>query len=194
MNTIAIITDRTPELAQAKLEDYRSYASSEGALVFTSGWMGIDLSGYRADEPIGNVESNAIQSAVASFRQADEKGGEWTVGDIAEWAGIGGLGPIVVGSGAEVADELQEWVSETDVDGFNLAYAVTPGTFEDIVEHVIPELTKRGAYQSDYDEGTLRNKLFGRGTGSRSNTEAGASTGSALPAERGPQDQPDPGT
>lgn len=160
---LTIITDRTPELAQAKLEDYRSYASSEGALVFTSGWMGIDLSGYRADEPIGNVESNAIQSAVASFRQADEKGGEWTVGDIAEWAGIGGLGPIVVGSGAEVADELQEWVSETDVDGFNLAYAVTPGTFEDIVEHVIPELTKRGAYQSDYDEGTLRNKLFGRG-------------------------------
>ncbi|MER2222508.1 MAG: 5,10-methylene tetrahydromethanopterin reductase, partial [Rhodococcus sp. (in: high G+C Gram-positive bacteria)] len=57
---LTIITDRTPELAQAKLEDYRSYASSEGALVFTSGWMGIDLSGYRADEPIGNVESNAI--------------------------------------------------------------------------------------------------------------------------------------
>ena len=84
---LTIITDRTPELAQAKLEDYRSYASSEGALVFTSGWMGIDLSGYRADEPIGNVESNAIQSAVASFRQADEKGGEWTVGDIAEVGG-----------------------------------------------------------------------------------------------------------
>ncbi|MDJ0115022.1 5,10-methylene tetrahydromethanopterin reductase, partial [Rhodococcus erythropolis] len=73
-----------------------------------------------------------------------------------------GLGPIVVGSGAEVADELQEWVAETDVDGFNLAYAVTPGTFEDIVEHVIPELTRRGAYQSDYEAGTLRNKLFGR--------------------------------
>ncbi len=54
-------------------------------------------------------------------------------------------------------------MSETDVDGFNLAYAVTPGTFEDIVEHVIPELIKRGAYQDDYDEGTLRNKLFGRG-------------------------------
>ncbi len=27
-----------------------------------SGWMGIDLSQYDLDEPVGNVKSNAIQS------------------------------------------------------------------------------------------------------------------------------------
>jgi long-chain alkane monooxygenase len=37
-------------------------------------------------------------------------------------------------------------VDDADVDGFNLAYAIIPGSFEDIVQHVIPVLTDRGAY------------------------------------------------
>ena len=64
---------------------------------------------------------------------------------------------------AEVAAKLVDWVEETDVDGFNLAYAITPGTFEDVVEYVVPELQKLGAYPTEYAPGTLRNKLFGRG-------------------------------
>jgi FMN-dependent oxidoreductase (nitrilotriacetate monooxygenase family) len=160
---LTIITDETSENAQAKHADYLRYASEEGALVFMSGWMGIDLSQYDLDEPIGNVKSNAIQSAVSNFQSANEDGGEWTVRDIAKLGAIGGLGPLIVGSAEEIADQLQEWVEETDVDGFNLAYAITPGTFEDIVTFVIPELRKRGAYPEGYAPGTLRNKLHGRG-------------------------------
>ncbi|MCU1561121.1 LLM class flavin-dependent oxidoreductase [Mycetocola sp.] len=160
---VTVITDETPEKAQAKHEDYQQYASTEGALVFMSGWMGIDLSQYDLDAPIGDVKSNAIQSTVANFQSASEDGSEWTVRDIASWAGIGGLGTRIVGSGSEVADQLQSWVDETDVDGFNLAYAITPGSFEDIVEFVIPELQARGAYPTDYAPGSFRNKLHGRG-------------------------------
>ncbi|GAB3618612.1 LLM class flavin-dependent oxidoreductase [Okibacterium endophyticum] len=160
---VTIITDETSEKAAAKHEEYKQYASVEGGLVFMSGWMGVDLSKYDLDDPIGNVESNAIQSAVANFQSDAHGGREWTVRDIAEKASIGGLGVRFVGSGAEIADQLQEWVDETDVDGFNLAYAITPGTFEDIVEYVIPELQARDAYATDYAPGTLRNKLHGRG-------------------------------
>ncbi|WP_426183594.1 LLM class flavin-dependent oxidoreductase [Microbacterium sp. TWP3-1-2b2] len=160
---LTIITDETSEKAHAKHEDYLRYASDEGALVFMSGWMGIDLSQYDLDEPIGNVKSNAIQSTVANFQQADDDGKEWKVRDIARLGNIGGLGPRVVGSPPEVADLLQEWAEETDVDGFNLAYAITPGTFEDIVEFIVPELQRRGVYQSEYTPGTLRHKLHGRG-------------------------------
>ncbi|MFO7690688.1 MAG: 5,10-methylene tetrahydromethanopterin reductase, partial [Cryobacterium sp.] len=130
---------------------------------FMSGWMGVDLSTYDLDEPIGNVKSNAIQSAVANFQAANHDGSEWTVGDIARSGAIGGLGPFIVGSGVEIADQLQEWVEETDVDGFNIAYAITPGTFEDVVTWVVPELQKRGVYPTEYAEGTLRHKLHGRG-------------------------------
>jgi hypothetical protein len=87
----------------------------------------------------------------------------WSVEELARWGGIGGLGPIFVGSPATVADLLEEWVADTDVDGFNLAYAVTPETFEDVTNLLVPELQRRGVYPTAYREGTLREKLFGRG-------------------------------
>jgi long-chain alkane monooxygenase len=160
---LTIITDETPEKARAKHADYLRYASDEGALVFMSGWMGIDLSQYDLDEPIGNVRSNAIQSAVSNFQAADAEGGEWKVRDIGRHSAIGGLGPLIVGGPEEIADELQAWVEETDVDGFNLAYAITPGTFEDVVTYIVPELRRRGVYPQEYAPGTLRQKLHARG-------------------------------
>ena len=88
--------------------------------------------------------------------------------EIAKHAAIGGRGPLVVGSPEEVADELIAWVEETDVDGFNLAYAVTPETFADFVDLVVPELQRRGRYKLDYAPGTLREKLYGPGRGAAS--------------------------
>ncbi|PZE32832.1 5,10-methylene tetrahydromethanopterin reductase [Curtobacterium sp. MCSS17_006] len=161
---LTVITDATDELAQAKYEDYLSYASELGALVLNSGWMGVDLSQWDPDQPLGDVESNAIQSAAANIAAATgEDGSKWTIRDLARQTAIGGLGPVAVGGGATIADRLQEIQELTDVDGFNLAYAVTPGTWEDVIEFVIPELRARGAYPEEYGSGSLRQKLHGRG-------------------------------
>lgn len=161
-NLHTVITGRTSADAHAKHADYRRYASDEGALALMSGWTGIDLSNYGLDEPLEHVESNAIQSAVEALSSADPTR-KWTVREIARWGGIGGLGPVSVGDAREIADDLQSWVDETDVDGFNLAYAVTPETFVDVVELVVPELQRRGVYQTDYAPGTLREKLHRAG-------------------------------
>ena len=67
------------------------------------------------------------------------------------------------GAPQQIADTLGAWVETTDIDGFNLAYAVTPESFEDFVALVIPELQRRGIYKRDYRPGTLREKLFGAG-------------------------------
>ncbi|WP_395243896.1 LLM class flavin-dependent oxidoreductase [Agromyces sp. MMS24-K17] len=158
-----VIVAETPEAARAKEQEYLSYASDEAALVLMSGWMGADLSQYDLDDPIGDVQSNAIQSLVTSLREEADAGETWTVRTLAERGKIGGFGVRIVGSAEEVADQLQTWVEETDVDGFNLSYAITPGTFEDIVEFVVPELQRRGVYPTSYEEGTLRHRLHGRG-------------------------------
>ena len=158
-----IIVDETAEKAQAKYQQILEVADPEAALVLMSGWMGVDLSKYDLDEPVGNVKSNAIQSTVASFKQEADEGREWTVRDIAEYAKVGGYGIKIIGSPSEVADQLEEWVAETGIDGFNLSYAITPGTFEDVVRWVVPELQKRGVYPTEYTSGSLRNKLHGRG-------------------------------
>ncbi|MCU1530225.1 MAG: 5,10-methylene tetrahydromethanopterin reductase [Frondihabitans sp.] len=161
---LTIITDETHDKAVAKYDDYLQYASEEGALVFMSGWTGIDLSQYDLDEPVSGVQGNAIQSVLQNFAESTATDGhEWTVRDIAHFGAIGGLGPLFVGSGGEVADHLQALVAETDVDGFNLAYAVSPGTWEDVIEFVIPELRARGVYPDAYEPGSLRQKLHGRG-------------------------------
>jgi len=81
---------------------------------------------------------------------------------LAEFAGVGGMVPVIVGSPSQVADELEAWIRDTDVDGFNLAYALTPESFSEFVDLVVPELQRRGVYKHDYAPGTLRQKLFGR--------------------------------
>ena len=60
-----------------------------------------------------------------------------------------------------VADELERWVDEGGLDGFNLAYAITPGTVTDFIDFVVPELQRRGRAQTAYAAGTFREKLSG---------------------------------
>jgi alkanesulfonate monooxygenase len=70
---------------------------------------------------------------------------------------------VVVGTPEQVDDKIEQWFEETDVDGLNVAFATSPGDFEDIADMLVPELTKRGRYKSEYAKGTLREKLFGEG-------------------------------
>src|SRR5271170_5295446 len=153
---------RCRSAAQEKYEEYRSYISHEGALTLFSGWTGVDFSRFDLDDPVTYIRNDAIHSAVEAFTVADPNR-VWTVREIAEFVGIGGMGAIVVGSPQTVADQLQAWVEETDIDGFNLAYAVTPESFGDFVELIVPELQRRGVYKREYRPGTLREKLFGAG-------------------------------
>lgn len=161
-NMQTVIVGETDKAAQAKWQDYKRYVSHEGALALISGWTGIDFSQYQPDQVFKHLHTDAIQSVVESFSTADPQR-EWTVQSMAEWVGIGGFGPLLVGSTETVADELQSWVEETDVDGFNLAYALTHETFADVVDLLVPELQKRGVYKQDYQPGTLREKLFAKG-------------------------------
>lgn len=64
IKVLALVTPilgRTEEEAQAKLKDYRQYASHEGALALFAGWTGIDLSKYGDEEELRQVESNAVR-------------------------------------------------------------------------------------------------------------------------------------
>jgi len=155
-----IITDETDAKAQAKFEELKSYSSYHGSLVFMSGWSGIDFGQYAPTDVVKHIDTNAVQSLVEHLSGGDKT---WTIEELALFGGIGGVGPVFVGSPSTIADILQQWVEAADVDGFNLAYAITPGTFEDVVGYIVPELQRRGAYAKSYRPGTLREKLFGEG-------------------------------
>jgi alkanesulfonate monooxygenase len=158
---ITVIAGRSEAEAQAKFEEYRRYISPEGALALLSGWTGIDFSQYGLDDPISYVKNDAINSAVKAFTRSTNR--RWTVRQLVEYGGLGGPAPTIIGSASQVADELESWINETDVDGFNLAYIVTPESFSDFVELIVPELQRRGVYKLEYCAGSLREKLYGSG-------------------------------
>jgi len=154
----SVITGATAAEARRKHDLYRSLVEPEGALALWSGWLGFDLSPYSLDDPLEFVPNEAVQSMAETFGE-----GDWTVRDLVEHLSLAPEGPVAVGTGAEVADQIQEWMEATDADGLNLAHVITPGSYADFAEHVVPELQRRGVYRTSYDEGTLREKLFGRG-------------------------------
>lgn len=160
----------TQAIAEEKLADARKYASVIGGLVLFSSWTGIDISTLPLDEEIKPSEEaggNKISSILDQMVATSENVPKWTPRVIAEKAAFGGLGPCPVGTPDVVADEMQRWIEEGDLDGFNIAYVNTPGSFEDVVYLLIPELRRRGLYPEAPEEGdeqlTAREKIYGKG-------------------------------
>jgi len=154
------ILAETDEEAREKYEDYKRYADFEGALTLLSGWTGVDFSKLDPDQVVEHVENEAGRTALENITRADPSR-RWTVRQAAEHVCIGGIGPVFVGSPATVADQMERWIEATDIDGFNLCYAVRPETFVDVADLLVPELQRRGRYKKAYREGALRQKLFG---------------------------------
>ena len=154
-----VVVAPTEAEAQDKLAEYREYASSEGALAHYSSSVGVDFSRYGPDEPIRFVNTNALRSNLEAITV--RSGTEWTLRKLMQMMVLGSRQAPIVGSPSQVADELLAWVSEADVDGFNLSRTVIPECVEDFVALVVPELQTRGVMKRAYAPGTLREKLFG---------------------------------
>lgn len=157
---MTVIVADTDDAATALLAEYRTYADPQGALTLMSGWTGVDFAKLDPDQVVEHVENDAGRSALENITRADPDR-RWTVREVAEHVCIGGIGPVVVGSPHTVADQLESWIEETGLDGFNLAFAVRPETFEAVVDRLVPELQRRGRYKQAYAPGPLREKLFG---------------------------------
>ncbi|TXM69958.1 LLM class flavin-dependent oxidoreductase [Methylobacterium sp. WL120] len=155
---IAAIPGRTRAEAEDKRAEYMRYASAEAGLAHFSASTGIDFSRYGLDEAIPYAPGNAIQSATAA---AAKRG--LTKRDLLSEMGLGGRYAVLTGNAVAIADELQSWVEEGEVDGFNLSRIVVPESFSDFIDVVIPELQDRGLYKTGYAPGSFRNKLFGQG-------------------------------
>ncbi|HEY9068070.1 MAG TPA: LLM class flavin-dependent oxidoreductase [Burkholderiaceae bacterium] len=161
-----VVTAASDAQAHAKLREYLDYANPEAGLAHFASGTGIDFSRYGIDEPITppgsgkGGQGNAMHSAVKTVTAGPAPK---TKRELLAGMALGGRYPLIVGSPQTVADELQAWVRDTDIDGFNLARTVTPECFQDIVELVVPELQARGVYKREYAAGTLRDKLFGQG-------------------------------
>ncbi|KAF2703727.1 xenobiotic compound monooxygenase, DszA family [Pleomassaria siparia CBS 279.74] len=164
------IIGRTPEDAKEKHERAIANADPVAGLAQFSGYTGIDLAKFPLDEPMdlsGMSQAMAIQ---AVFRALEASEGEekrlWTPRRLGMRMALGGLHPCPVGTASQVADVMQEWIEEADIDGCNISSVTNPGSWEDVVHLLIPELQRRGLYWDDYKVpgGTFRENLLGEKT------------------------------
>lgn len=152
---ITVVVAATEQQAQAKHAEYLRHASAEAGVAHFAASTGIDFAAYELDEPIAFNQGNAIQSATRQLQDS-----AWTRRRLLQQHALGGRYVTLVGAPEQVAKQLIAWIDETGLDGFNLTRTVTPESFEDFIELVIPQLQQRGRYKTAYTEGTLREKLF----------------------------------
>lgn len=156
-----IVADSDAEAERLHAEAI-SYATPETALALWGGFSGLDMSQFAPDQVLEYVETNSIRSTLALLTTADPTK-QWTTTDLVDFMRVGGIGPVVVGSPETVADEIEDWVETAGIDGINLFHAVSPETYEQFVELVVPELQKRGRVWNDYEGSTLREYYNGVG-------------------------------
>jgi len=166
---IFIVVDESDEKAQAKFEDLLQYANLEGTASLFGGWTGTDLSKFLDDEDFAFTGPPAIQSMINAWTATvpGTAGLKWTKRRVLQELAISGAHPRAVGSPQTVADTMQRWVDEAHVDGFNISYATTPGTFEDMIKYLWPELRKRGVLQEEYAGKSMRENYLQDGKGPR---------------------------
>ncbi|OTH00754.1 LLM class flavin-dependent oxidoreductase [Acinetobacter sp. ANC 4973] len=155
---ITVVTAETDELAQQKLDEYIRYASPEAGLAHFSSSVGMDLSQFADDETIPYQQTNSIASVNNKFKEQSI-----SKNDLKAQHVLGGRYPLIVGSGATVAEKLIQLMDDTGIDGFNLTRTVAPESHHDFIQWVIPELQQRGRYKTAYENGSLRHKLFQQG-------------------------------
>ncbi|KDE03154.1 hypothetical protein MVLG_06349 [Microbotryum lychnidis-dioicae p1A1 Lamole] len=166
---LLVIVAETDELAQSKHDEYYALASREGAKVLFGGWIGQDLGLYAPDADLREVGTPPVKGVARGYAALFPEVEKWTADVLGDHIKVGGMGYAVVGSPKTVADQMQQWIDETDCDGFNLCYAITPGTFEDIVNLLVPELQRRGVHWTDYPQRpdgqgiTAREGIYGVG-------------------------------
>jgi len=66
---------------------------------------------------------------------------------------------ILAGTPEQIADDIGTWFHGGAADGFNLIPPALPASLESFVDHVIPELQKRGLFRREYTGSTLREHL-----------------------------------
>lgn len=152
----------TREEAQANYKELQDLIDPEMGLELLSSYLGdTDLSGYDLNTPFEDVEvdkGNNIQSRVDLIKETAKKNNSTLEAVMKHVAGARGH-HIIVGTPEEVADRMEEWFKRGAADGFNIMPPLNPTQFELFVNKVVPILKERGLVQTDYNEGTLREKL-----------------------------------
>lgn len=157
---IAPIVAETHEAAEAKYREIQALLSIDEALAYLGRYFDHhDFTQYDLDAPfpdLGEIGKNSFRSTTDRIK-ADAAAKGQTLREVALAAAT--PRPNFIGTGAEVAQKIIDWIDAGASDGFILGFAVSAQGLDDFVRLVIPELEARGRYSRDLPGETLRDHL-----------------------------------
>lgn len=121
---------------------------------------GVDLSSCDIDGPLPPLPpDDESQGGTRKFVVDMAERENLTIRDLyLRLAGARGKRTIK-GSVKRVCDEMEEWFIEGGCDGFITQPAYLPGSLDDFIRFVVPELQRRKLFHLDYSGSTLRQSL-----------------------------------
>ena len=154
------IVGSTMAEAEAKYEEIANLVSIEDALNYLGRYFNdIDFTQYDLDAPfpdLGDFGRNGWESTTDRIKELARAEG-LTLRQMALRATT--TKHAFIGTPEYIADTMQGWFEAGAADGFMLTGAVLPDALIDFIEHVLPILTKRGLFRTEYEADTLHGNL-----------------------------------
>lgn len=123
--------------------------------------LNYDFASKDLDAPLTTNELNSMQGILGIRDGVLKNSGKSnpSARDFVTFSGRGQVHDAMVGGPKEIADKLEEMFVERGCDGFVIAATYVPGSYADFVQHIVPELQRRGLFQKEYRGKTLRENL-----------------------------------
>ena len=155
------ILGATAAEAREKQEQHNQLVPLEGGLAILSGHLDFDLSKLPLDEIMAHRTERELQRMQTRYRTLT--GELLTLREVAQRHGqsVGLL--QMVGTSAQVADQMEHFFDQVGGDGFMITPIYTPGAIEEFADQVVPELQRRGRYRRAYSGVTQRDHLMQEG-------------------------------
>lgn len=160
---IYVVAGETQSMAEDQQALIEGLAKPIDALVLLSEVLNFDFGTKALDDPFTAEELASATGLQGVLDRVVQLSGcaHPTLRDFLHFSGRGTLRelPLFVGNASQVADGLAEWFEGAACDGFVLAATHMPGSYEDFVRWVVPELQRRGLFRREYPGTTLRDTL-----------------------------------
>jgi FMN-dependent oxidoreductase (nitrilotriacetate monooxygenase family) len=157
---IMVYVGDTRQEAQDKFDRLQGLLTEEHGLGLLASYGLPDYRGHDLDAPLPDLPPGVeVFGQYASVALAKARQDGLSIRQLYQMVGGGFWSLRAIGTAADIADLMEEWVSTGAADGFNLQPPCVPISAEDFVARVIPELQRRGLFRHEYEAGTLRDRM-----------------------------------
>ncbi|MFP5077973.1 LLM class flavin-dependent oxidoreductase [Rhizobium sp. YIM 134829] len=154
------IVGRTEREAHDKLAALQGFVSETNALALLSDRFGVDMSVYDLDGPIPEgLQPSDSYHAFAKVMLDKARRETMRLRDVYNLIAAARGHWVLCGTPDHIADTFENWFMNGAADGFNIMPSHFPDGLTDFVDMVVPILQARGLYRTEYERGTLRDRL-----------------------------------